>query len=268
MNSQPTVSVVITTKNRHELLPRAIDSVLAQTWKGLEVIVVDDGSDEPAQYHGTDSRVRVIRNEQSKGLSGARNVGFRAARGQFFAMLDDDDWYLPDKLETQLRYLREHPEVDLVFSRVVVQDATGTRRHYLTLNHVHDPDINLRAFNVIHPASCLYRRHIFDAVPFEERVRKYEDTLFFNLVCVRFRTAYLPGDVAIWMQDGRPDQLTKVHFRKNYDSFRVVCEKLSETIGRNRELARLYYGRLGYQALRCMEFGEAARCAWRIVTAG
>src|SRR5579871_6900954 len=152
---RPLISVVITTKNRIGLLPRAVQSVLDQTWTSLELIVVDDGSDIPAALPSHDPRLRFLRNEVSLGLPEARNRGFQAASGQFFCMLDDDDWYLPDKLERQVGYLLEHPEIDMVFSRVVVRDAQGRERHYLTLDHVHTPELNLMAFNAIHPSSVM-----------------------------------------------------------------------------------------------------------------
>src|SRR5579872_74821 len=128
--SNTLISTVITTKNRAHLLPRAIESVLAQDYPEIELIVVDDGSDTPVQLNVQDKRVRLIRNEKSVGLSAARNIGFRASRGQYLCMLDDDDYYLPGKLSLKASYLEEHAEVDLVFSRVVVKDGQGAQRYY------------------------------------------------------------------------------------------------------------------------------------------
>ncbi len=255
----PLISVVITTKNRHDLLPRSIDSVLNQTYPELEVIVVDDGSEVPAVYKGTDRRVRIIRNEKSVGPSLARNMGLLAAAGDFFALLDDDDFYFPDKLERQLAFLLNNPKVALVFSRVAVQDAAGKRSYYLSENHVHSNEINLRSFNVIHTASALFRRSVFESIHFEPRLQKYVDTLFFSQVCVAFPTAYLPMDAAVWMHDGRPDQLTRAFAKRNFDNFRIVCEKLAAEIDRHRDLRRRYYGRLAWQAARCGYVVEAVR---------
>lgn len=100
-----TVSVVIATYNRPEQCKRAIDSVLAQTQPPLEVIVVDDCSTPP--FH--DDRVRVLRTSQNtKAAFGwaspgyVRTIGLRETRGDYVAFLDDDDYWLPHKLETQL----------------------------------------------------------------------------------------------------------------------------------------------------------------------
>ncbi|WP_462322967.1 glycosyltransferase family 2 protein, partial [Halochromatium sp.] len=79
MEHTPLVSVIIASKDRQQLLQRAIESVLGQSINDLEIVVVDDGSKVPVRYSGSDPRVRVIRNENSQGLSAARTTGFRAA---------------------------------------------------------------------------------------------------------------------------------------------------------------------------------------------
>ncbi len=105
-----TVSVVIATYNRHEHCKRAIDSVLNQTHAPLEVIVVDDGSTPPFE----DARVRVIRTPQNtKSMFGwaspgyVRTLGMKEAKGDYIAFLDDDDEWLPNKLEIQLQACRD-----------------------------------------------------------------------------------------------------------------------------------------------------------------
>lgn len=99
MNSQPLVSAIITTKNRSDLLPRAIDSVLNQTFGNIELIVIDDGSTDETQdviveYQEKHSIIS-IRNEESVGACRARNQGIEKASGEYIAGLDDDDeWHL------------------------------------------------------------------------------------------------------------------------------------------------------------------------------
>ncbi len=97
----PQLSIIIPTHNRPHLLPLAVESALAQTFRDLEVIVVDDASTEVAQLP-EDSRLRVIRLEQSRGGAGARNVGTEAARGRWVTYLDDDDRLLPQMAEISL----------------------------------------------------------------------------------------------------------------------------------------------------------------------
>jgi glycosyltransferase involved in cell wall biosynthesis len=101
----PEVSVVIPTRNRRALLERTLSSALAQQAVRVEVIVVDDHSeDETRRYLGSirDSRVRPILKSSNQGVAAARNAGIDAARGRWVAFLDDDDLWAPRKLHTQL----------------------------------------------------------------------------------------------------------------------------------------------------------------------
>jgi hypothetical protein len=122
MNDRPPlVSAVIPTRNRPELVCRAVRSVLSQTLRGIECIVVIDGPDTPTLHsleEIEDSRLRVIALEESVGGCEARNLGARAARGEWVALLDDDDEWLPFKLEEQLAAAASSTEpVTMVASR-------------------------------------------------------------------------------------------------------------------------------------------------------
>ena len=103
--AEPLVTVGITTFNRSQLLPRAIDSVLAQTYTDFELYVVDDHSSDctrevVAKY--SDSRIRYHRNDTNSGVSASRNLVLKSARGRYVAYLDDDDAWAPEKLELQV----------------------------------------------------------------------------------------------------------------------------------------------------------------------
>lgn len=100
-----TVSVVIPTYNRVDVLPRAVESVLGQTFRDLELLVVDDGStDETLAYLDDveDERLRVVEHETNQGANAARNTGIGAADGEYVAFLDSDDEWHPRKLERQI----------------------------------------------------------------------------------------------------------------------------------------------------------------------
>ena len=108
----PLVSVIIPTYNRAALVSEAVASVLAQTWRDFEVLVVDDGSTDatPEALAPYASRIRLWRRESRGGVSAARNTGISAARGEWLAFLDSDDLWLPEKLARQMTYLAAHPE--------------------------------------------------------------------------------------------------------------------------------------------------------------
>lgn len=106
----PLISVIIPTRNRRELLLRAIDSVLRQTHAEVEVIVVDDASDDGTQSAVLDlheERVQYVRLNEQQGACAARNRGLDMARGEYIAFQDSDDLFHEDKLEKQLAYLEE-----------------------------------------------------------------------------------------------------------------------------------------------------------------
>jgi len=119
MMSGPLVSVIVPTHNRPALLRRAVTSALAQTWDRIEVVVVDDGSTDAtpevtAELLAGDRRVRSLRNDTPAGGSAARNLGLDAAAGDVVALLDDDDEWLPAKVERQLAHLDLRPYLGAV----------------------------------------------------------------------------------------------------------------------------------------------------------
>ncbi len=119
MSSPPLLSVVIPTWNRARLVCEAVESALAQSPGGVEVIVVDDGSTDGtgevlARRFG--SRVRVLRQASRRGPGAARNAGVREARGHLLAFLDSDDLWLPGKLDAELGVLERFPDAEVVVS--------------------------------------------------------------------------------------------------------------------------------------------------------
>lgn len=139
-SSPPAVSVVLPTFNRAHCLPRALESVLRQTFEDFEVIVVDDcSSDETLAYLATiqDPRLRVVRHETNKGPSAARNSGIAAARAPLVAFHDSDDEWLVTKLARQIEEYRkvDSPEYGAVYCGKVTygeagQEGYGARKVY------------------------------------------------------------------------------------------------------------------------------------------
>ncbi|MDD5589698.1 MAG: glycosyltransferase family 2 protein [Candidatus Portnoybacteria bacterium] len=125
----PRVSIIIPTRDRPSLLKRAINSVLAQTFQDFEVIVVDDCPVQNSDYVVrlfNDPRIKYIRHSQHSGGAVARNTGIKSAVGDFIAFLDDDDEWLPTKLQKQVKALDSSgPAVGLVFCGIGLFDASG-----------------------------------------------------------------------------------------------------------------------------------------------
>lgn len=132
--ASPVVSVVMPTYNGARFLRPAIASILEQTFRDFELIVINDGStDETARiladYH--DDHIVVIANNQNLGIAEATNRGLAAARGEYVALQDHDDISLPNRLKVQAEFLRSHPTVALVGSAAKLIDENGAEHgHY------------------------------------------------------------------------------------------------------------------------------------------
>jgi glycosyltransferase involved in cell wall biosynthesis len=132
LHTDPKVSVIIPTRNRAHVLRRSIESVLAQTVDSLELIVVDDASDDDTESVVkaiNDPKVRYVRCDCHRGAPAARNAGIRLARGQYLAFHDSDDEWLPNKLDRQLELIeRRAPFADVVTCGTIRTRPDGRER--------------------------------------------------------------------------------------------------------------------------------------------
>jgi glycosyltransferase involved in cell wall biosynthesis len=131
--NKPEVSVIIPVYNHATLLGQALESVFAQTYRNYEVIVVDDGSTDDIasvlQPLIDQDLIRYI-HQQKQGVSSARNRGIVESSGRYIAFLDSDDLFEPEKLDIQVRYLQDHPEIGLVHSGFTKFDDDGNDLGY------------------------------------------------------------------------------------------------------------------------------------------
>ncbi len=177
------VSVVIPTYNYARFVPRAVESVLAQTYGNLECTVVDDGStDNTVEVLARFSeRVHTLR-QRNQGLSAARNAGIRASRGEAIALLDADDAWWPSKIERQVQVLRDRSEVMAVGCGIeVVDEGTGRKREV----HFASPGRGISALRTLavrqswvggSGSGVLVRRQVLDEVGFfDETLTAAED---------------------------------------------------------------------------------------------
>src|SRR5579871_68261 len=132
MSGRPDVSVVIPYYNREKFIDEAVQSVLAQTLKPLEIIIVNDCSNEASRRYldRYQDCCKIVDLPVNVGLAGSRNAGIEVARGEFIAFLDDDDVWLPHKLEVQRKYMDEHPECAIVHSAAWLFFQDGTEEYF------------------------------------------------------------------------------------------------------------------------------------------
>jgi len=202
----PRVSVIVPVFNRPEFVRHAIDSALAQECPGgFEVIVVDDGSTDetPAVLAAYGHQIHVVRQENG-GVARARNAGFAAARGDYLALLDSDDIWLPGKLAAQVALLDAHPHAGFAHSDVEEffeggRQTKWTRRPVIATGEV------LRALlrrNFVHTMTVMLRRVAIEEVgDFDPRYPPCEDWDLWLRICEHRGVV---GDPRAWVR-------TRVH---------------------------------------------------------
>lgn len=127
VDKDPKVSVIIPAYNAMAYLPETLESVLNQTFRDFEVLIINDGSTDSITSWASgieDSRVRLI-SQENTGLSGARNKGIAESRGEYVALIDSDDLWQSTKLERQVQYLDNHSDIGLVYTWTMLIDSVG-----------------------------------------------------------------------------------------------------------------------------------------------
>ena len=198
------VSVIIPAYNAAPYVVAAVDSALAQTYAPVEIVVVDDGSTD-----GTAEVLRPYREagtityiyQKNAGLSSARNTGIRAARGDYVALLDSDDLFLPEKLLRQIGYLEVHPACGISYC-AIAHFHEEEPSHMLNLDYAYysgaDVFSALLWKNFINPLSVVLRRSVFDIIGyFDENLKRSEDWDFWiRAAHAGIRFDYLPEVLA------------------------------------------------------------------------
>ncbi len=155
----PLVSVLMPAYNREKYIGEAIESVLVQTYTHWELIIVDDGSrDSTAEivksYQAKDSRIILYQFPENKGIPYARNQCLELAKGEYLANLDSDDIALPDRLEKQVQFMEENPEVGICGGKYVFIDEQNKKVNEPFLMPTEDKEIKANFF--------LYKAHVFN----------------------------------------------------------------------------------------------------------
>ena len=153
----PLVSVIMPAYNAAGYIGPAIKSILGQTYKNFELIIIDDGSTDKTldivnSFH--DPRIVPIRNAQNMNSAVSRNIGIDASKGKYIALCDADDLYMPQRLEKQVKYLEDHPSIDIIDCSSYVINETGCIAGVLAtkeINHDDMPRTIIRQSPIGHP---------------------------------------------------------------------------------------------------------------------
>ena len=163
-HSPPHISVVLPAYNAEKYLDQAVRSILAQTFTDFELIIVDDGSIDNTlaiAHNLADPRIRVIANKENRGIPKTRNIGWKAATGEFIAHQDADDYSHPTRLEKQITYLRKNPRVGVLGTNRQTINRQGKIRDHKPMPEQAVFD-DLLHRNLIINGSAMVRRSVLE----------------------------------------------------------------------------------------------------------
>ena len=280
------ISAVIPVYNSADYVGDALESVFAQSYRPLEVIVVDDGSTDDTAAAVKKFPQVIYVNQENGGPSRARNAGIKLARGEFIAFLDADDLWPQGKLHEQFELFRRHPNAGLVFGDMRIFSAQGQtqpsmfERYDLTENYfgnretVVDAVDKLMHRNFIPTGTVMARKSALAAAGlFAENRRLAEDWDLWLRMAIRFHIAYA---AKVW-------ELKRAHqenVSRDIEAMTVaaldVLEKFTsdnaELLDKRNALARLHlrngYRNLGYYYLQQIALAKARRALWRSLSFG
>ncbi len=223
--SQPDISVIIPAFNRAHTLPKALDSVLSQTLKPREIIVVDDGSTDEtnavlANYPGL-----CIISQDNRGVSAARNMGIKKAGGEWLAFLDSDDEWLKEKLEKQWDAICIDDKLICHTEEIWIrngQRVNPMKKHKKFGGIIYERCLPLC---VISPSSVMIHRSVFEDVGvFDESLEVCEDYDLWLRICAKYSILFIDEPLIV-KYGGHEDQLSRKHW--GMDRFRVkALEKM------------------------------------------
>jgi len=162
------ISVIMGIYNCEKTLEEAINSILNQTYKDVELIMCDDGSEDSTLniaerfQNKYPDKIKVIKNEKNKGLNYTLNHCLKYAKGEYIARMDGDDLCTPDRLQKELEVLEKDPEISIVSTGMEYFDEEGTWGHYIPKEYPETKDF-MRGTPFCH-APCLVRKEAYDAV--------------------------------------------------------------------------------------------------------
>lgn len=266
-----TFSVVIPAYNIENYIAQALESVLAQTLQDFEIIVIDDGSVDHTVaiiQQFTDPRIKLIQQE-NQGASSARNKGILHSQGQYIALLDGDDYWLPEKLERQLRHLETHPEIGVSFCRAAFMDNSGKPLGVYQMPQLTNLDASafLRSNAIGCGSTPMIRRQVLEAIQFQDDLNGELKTCYFDEGLQRSEDLELWLRILLqttWKIEGMTEPLVFYRINPNslssnvlkeHESWEQVVEKVRtyapEMIAKTENLARAHQFRyLSRRAIR------------------
>lgn len=242
---QPSVSVIIPTYNRVNYLKKSIHSVISQTIKDIEIIVINNYSiDNTLEVINSfkDQRIKIINFKNGGVIAKSRNQGMVHSTGKYIAFLDDDDIWRQDKLELQIRYLEAHPEFGVVYSNAIIIDEKDNRKGFLIdQGRAKEGQVfqNLLGGNFITILTVLMRRELLEYIGlFDEdpSLIAIEDYEYWMRIALKSEFGYIDKPLALYRIHG-----TSMSKR---NSVALLRQKVLRMFLKNRDASLKYHDKI------------------------
>lgn len=255
---QKLISVIIPTYNRENIIKECLESVLNQTYKNIEVIIVDDCSVDntvAVAQSVSDDRVSCHKLEKNSGACFARNYGASLANGEYIAFQDSDDIWDLTKLEKQVAYL-ESGDYDLIFCGMKRVNELGQSFFYPPIDFVEqDSALEQILFeNRISTQCILMYKHVFETVKFDPAIRRFQDWDFAINAAKHFKMGYLKDALVV-------SEIQENSISKNVNKFnalKVIYEKYAAEIAQSHILEARFMCKFA-EAIRHSDLKQAKK---------
>ncbi|AGF54983.1 glycosyltransferase involved in cell wall biosynthesis [Clostridium saccharoperbutylacetonicum] len=247
------ISIIIPTFNRANTIERSVLSILDQTYQDFELIIVDDNSQDETEVivrRMNDKRIKYIKHERNLGANAARNTGVRAAKGELIAFQDSDDKWHNDKLEIQLKALKDY-NADIV--------ACSYNRYKNDLvdlmpkESIKDSEIKKKLLygSFISTQTVLGKKECFYNEEFDETLPRFQDWELMIRLSQKYNIHFINNPlVDVFLQE---DSLTKSH-QKGLNALRLIKDKHNDLIKLDKYVEYRFYRMLAYESNRSKDF--------------
>ena len=249
------VSVIIPTYNRARKVVRAVASVLYQTFRDYEIIVVDDGSTDGTLEALTPVRphIKYLSHPRNLGVSSARNTGIQASQSPFIAFLDSDDYWMPEKLAVQVDFFEQHPEAVACQTEEIWirkgRRVNPRKKHLKPSGNIFGPSLKLC---LVSPSAAMLRKSLLNEVGlFDTDLPACEDyDLWLRIACKH--PIYLIDRPLLFKEGGATDQLSSCY--EGMDRFRIkaMVKLIEESRLDEAQLDQVYQE----LSVKCRIYGE------------
>lgn len=258
-DKEPTVSIIIPTYNRAYLIERSIKSVLDQTYKDFEVIIVDDASTDNTEEIirlFENNKIKYVKNETNKGANAARNTGLQLSKGKYVAFQDSDDEWLPTKLEKQINILiHSDPKIGVVYTGYY--RIKNNVREYIPSSSIVQKEGDLHSVllkkNFIGMPTVVIKKECFEKVGmFDERLPRLQDWEMWIRISKHYEFKFIdtPLVLAHYQQDSITNNQNAVK-----EALKIIVEKHFDQFCKEKEILSSYYYLKGNELYFCKKRG-------------